>query len=86
MVIGISRVCKTGFGIRCGFLRPLRDLRVIAAFEQVFVWVASYKDLQVAPSYLMDQSRCGYFDPFSVARCIAEENYANFGIVSVGLL
>ena len=32
----------TSFGIRCGFLRQLRALRVRAAFEQVFVWFASY--------------------------------------------
>ena len=29
IVIGIGRVCNTGFGIRCGFLRQLRALRVL---------------------------------------------------------
>ena len=32
IVIGIGHVCKTGFGIRCGFLRQLRALRVRAVF------------------------------------------------------
>ena len=50
IVIGIGRVRKTGFGIRCGFLRQLRALRVRAAFEQVFVWIACYKAFQIASS------------------------------------
>ena len=32
IVIGIGHVCKTGFGIRCGFLRQLSALRVRAVF------------------------------------------------------
>ena len=30
--VRMSHVCKTGFGIRCGFLRQLRALRVRAGF------------------------------------------------------
>ena len=48
IVIGIGHVCKTGFGIRCGFLRQLRTLRVRAVFDQVFDRVASYKALRMA--------------------------------------
>ena len=43
IVIGIGHVCKTGFGIPCGFHRQLRALRERAAFERVFVWAASSK-------------------------------------------
>ena len=42
--IGIAHVCKTGFEIRCGFLRQMRAVRVTAAFfDLVFVWISSYK-------------------------------------------
>ena len=32
IVVVIGHICKTGFGIRCGFLRQLRALRVRAVF------------------------------------------------------
>ena len=41
--IGIDHVCKTGFEIRCGFLRQMRAVRVtVAFFDLVFVWISYY--------------------------------------------
>ena len=47
MPLAFEHVRKTSIGIHCGFVPQLHAAQVRAAFEQVIVWVSSYKALLV---------------------------------------
>ena len=45
--LAFNHVRKTGIAIHCGFVPQLHAAQVRADFEQVIVWVSSYKALLV---------------------------------------
>ena len=47
MPLAFEHVRKTSIGIHCGFVPQLHAAQLRMAFEQVFVWVSSYKALLV---------------------------------------